>query len=184
MNFNIFRKCITALLLACGFSVSAQRIALKTNTIDWALMSPNLTLETRLSQRLTFDLGVAGNMWDKTLYSSDITLKNFRIMPELRYWFNRPMARHFVGLAVTGGTFDIQWHSRRYRGDILAAGVTYGYALVLGQHWNVEFSLGLGLGNLWGYKFRTDENQPEDRNLTKWTPVPIRTGISFSYIFK
>ena len=50
-------------------------VALKTNTLDWVLMSPNLTLDTRLSRRVTFEIGVAGNPLDKTVYGSDIKLK-------------------------------------------------------------------------------------------------------------
>ena len=162
---------------------SAQRVALSTNTIDWLMISPNLSLETRLSQRLTLNIGVAANPFNRTPYGSDIKLKNFRINPELRYWFNRPMAKHFVGLALTGGAYNLQLKKHLYECDIAAAGITYGYALVLGRHWNVEFSLGVGLGRVWGYDYTTSEEKPASRNMNRWIPVPIRTGVSFSYIF-
>ena len=45
----------------CSLPAKAQRVALKTNTLDWVLMSPNLTLDTRLSRRVTFEIGIAGN---------------------------------------------------------------------------------------------------------------------------
>lgn len=166
------------------FPATAQRIALKTNTIDWALGSANLSLETRVSPRVTVDLGIAGNPLKWSPYGSNYMLKNFRVNPEVRYWFNRPMARHFMGVAMTIGAYDLQVNKRRYKGDIVAAGVTYGYALVLNKHWNVEFTAGIGLGKAWGYKFRSNEEQPFESNMSKWIPVPIRTGISFSYIFK
>lgn len=162
---------------------SAQRVALSTNTIDWLLMSPNLSLETRLSRYLTLNTGIAADPFNSSIYGSDIKLKNFRINPELRYWFNRPMAKHFVGLALTGGSYNLQFKKHRYEGDIAAAGITYGYALVLSRHWNVEFSLGIGLGRVWGYDYTTDEEKPAQHNMNRWIPVPIRTGVSFSYIF-
>jgi len=161
----------------------AQRVALSTNTIDWLLISPNLSLETRLSQRLTLNIGIAVNPFNSTPYGSDIKLKNFRVNPELRYWFNRPMAKHFMGLALTGGAYKLRLNKHLYEGDIAAAGITYGYALVLNRHWNVEFSLGIGLARVIGYDYTSDETKPESTNMHRWIPVPIRTGVSFSYIF-
>lgn len=147
-------------------------------------MSPNLTLDTRLSRRLTFEIGITGNPLSKTPYGTDIMLKNLRIQPSLRYWFNRPMARHFMGVAVCGGVYDLRLREHCYRGNIAAAGLTYGYALVLSRHWNVEFSIGAGIGRVWGYDYRYSEGRPKDTNMSKWIPVPIGTGISFSYIFQ
>lgn len=185
MNNKILRffVLVAFAMLFCQH-VTAQRVALKTNAVDWLLMSPNLSLETRLSSRLTFDIGMAANPFSKVPLVSDLKLRNFRVNPELRYWFNRPMARHFMGIALTGGLFSLQLHEHCYKGNIAAAGVTYGYALVLSRHWNVEFSVGLGLGKVWGYDYLSSEKQPRDKNMSRWVPVPIRTGVSFSYIFR
>ncbi|MEZ3557844.1 MAG: DUF3575 domain-containing protein [Duncaniella sp.] len=166
----------------CSLPAKAQRVALKTNTLDWVLMSPNLTLDTRLSRRVTFEIGIAGNPFSKTPYGSDIMLKNIRIEPSLRYWFNRPMARHFMGVAFSGGVFNVRMRQHCYKGNEFAAGLTYGYALVLNRHWNVEFTLGLGLARVWGYDYLYNEGQPLTRNMSHWLPAPVGTGISFSYI--
>lgn len=177
------RVALMPLMMLCSLSVFAQRIALKTNTIDWLLQSPNLSFETRLSPRITLDFGAAGNFLKWSPYGSNYQLRNFRINPEVRYWFNRPMAKHFAGVAITFGTYDLRLNKHCYKGDIAAFGFTYGYALVLSRHWNVEFSAGVGLGKVWGYDYRPWEAVPEERNLDKWIPVPIRTRVSFSYIF-
>lgn len=180
----------TALLLALmalllsAVPASAQRVALKTNAVDWLLCSPNAAMEFRLSDRLTFDLGVAVNPFSSTPYGKNIKLQNFRFNPEIRYWFNRPMARHFVGVALTGGSYNLKFNDHYYKGDIAAAGVTYGYSLVLGRHWNVEFSLGIGVGRTWGYDYRGESGKPDNNNVNKWILVPIRTGVSFSYFLK
>lgn len=171
-------------LLFITLPAVAQRVALKTNTLDWLLISPNLSLEARLSQRLTFNIGVAANPFKQTPYGSDYRFSNVRLNPELRYWFNRSMARHFVGVAMTGGIYDIQFRSHRYKGNLFAAGITYGYALVLNRHWNVEFTLGLGLARTWGYDYRSWQSQPQEHNMARWVPYPVGTGISFSYIFQ
>ena len=169
------------ILLISGKSPTSR---LEDNTLDWILMSPNLTLDTRLSHRVTFEIGIAGNPMDKTPYGSDIKLKNLRIEPSLRYWFNRPMARHFMGLAFSGGAFNLRLREHCYKGNGFAAGLTYGYALVLNRHWNVEFTLGLGLARVWGYNYLHQNGQPVNSNMDRWVPVPVGTGISFSYILK
>lgn len=184
MNKRIlwFLSCLTFIL--CSLPAKAQRVALKTNTLDWVLMSPNLTLDTRLSRRVTFEIGIAGNPFGKTPYGSDIKLRNLRVEPSLRYWFNRPMARHFMGLAFSGGVYDLRLRRHCYKGNEVSAGLTYGYALVLNRHWNVEFTLGLGMARVWGYNYSYADGQPKQTNMSKWIPVPVGTGISFSYILK
>ena len=71
-----------------------------------------------------------------------------------------------------------------YEGDIWAAGLTYGYAFVLSRHWNMEATLGIGMAKLRAFDYREGEGKPATPNLSKWSPVPIRLGLSFSYIFK
>lgn len=161
--------------------VCAQRVALKTNTIDWLALSPNLTLETRLSSRLTLQLGLAANPTHISI--ADLQLTNFRVEPELRYWFNRPMAKHFIALSTTAGSYNLRYKDHHFMGDAVAAGVSYGYALVLGSHWNMEMECGVGLAHLSAKNYHGN-NVPAARNYNRLMPVPIRLGLSFSYIFK
>lgn len=159
----------------------AQRLALKTNAIDWFMLSPNLTAEARLSQRLTLQLGVAANPTKISI--ADVQLTNFRVEPELRYWFNRPMARHFIALSATAATFNLRLKERHFNGDAVGAGVSYGYALVLSDHWNMEAEIGVGLAHISAKNYRGDI-APNTRNYSHIRPVPIRVGLSFAYIFK
>lgn len=169
-------------MLPLSTKMSAQRIALKTNAVEYLILSPNLTVEARLSRVLSLQLGVACNPINKPI--AGIQLANFRVEPELRYWFNRPMARHFVALSATAGTYSLKLRSRYLSGDAIAAGISYGYALVLSKHWNMEAEIGVGLGNFKGYSYREGENRPAEKNFSHTLPVPIRFGLSFSYIFK
>lgn len=159
----------------------AQRLALKTNAIDWLMLSPNLTAEARLSQRFTLQLGMAANPTHISI--ADVQLTNFRVEPELRYWFNRPMARHFIALSATAATFNLRFKDRHFNGDAVGAGISYGYALVLSNHWNMEAEIGLGLAHISAKDYR-GEVAPDSRNYSHFRPVPIRIGLSFAYIFK
>jgi len=183
MRKIIFRYLtILGLLILGAQSGNAQRLALKTNTIDWLTLSPNLSLEARLNRHLTLDVGIVGNPIKITI--ADVRFNTFRVQPELRYWFNRPMARHFMGFALLGSIYDTQFKSKYYSGDVYAAGFTYGYALVLNRHWNMEFTAGVGLARFRAYKWHTWEKRPSDMNYHKWGIIPIRLGVSFSYIFE
>ena len=162
--------------------VAAQRMALKTNALDYFTLSPNLTLEARLSRRVSLQLGVATN--PLSLSVADIKTTNFRVEPEVRYWFNRPMARHFVAVSATAGVCSLRFRERYFSGDAVAMGVSYGYALVLGPHWNMEAEIGVGLASVRGYYYKGAKNKPIDINFSRILPVPVRFGLSFAYIFK
>ena len=171
---------LTASACVCQ-EASAQRVALKTNTIDWVAMSPNLAFEARLSRRMSVQLSLAGNPFP--FHPFDIKLSNFRVEPELRYWFNRPMARHFMALLLTAATYSLGFKDRHINGDAVAAGFSYGYALVLSRHWNMEAEVGVGVAHVKAFDYRGEEC-PKEKNLSKIMPVPVRLGLSFAYIFK
>lgn len=175
-----------ALALALSFiapaDASAQRIALKTDALGYLIMSPNFALEARLSRVLSLQVGIAGDPVSRPI--KGIRLSNFRVEPELRYWFNRPMARHFLALSVTAGTYSLQFKERYYIGDAVAAGISYGYALVLSKHWNMEAEIGVGVGTFRGSNYRGYGNTPQIPNFRRILPVPIRFGLSFSYVFQ
>lgn len=158
----------------------AQRLALKTNAIDWLLLSPNLTAEARLSSRLSIQLGLAANPTHISIAGIETT--NLRVEPELRYWFNRPMARHFIALSATAATFSLRLKERHFNGDAFGAGISYGYALVLGDHWNMEAEIGIGLAHISAKDYKGN-TEPPSKNYSHVRPVPIRAGLSFAYIF-
>lgn len=154
---------------------------MKTNLVDWLAMSPELALEARISSRLTLDVALAANPFKISIENRRVN--NLRFEPELRYWFNRPMARHFMALSALGGIFDVKWVNKRYEGDIWGAGLSYGYALVLNKHWNLEGELGVGLVKIRAFDYRQGELKPNQPNYSKFTVAPIRASLSFSYIF-
>lgn len=173
---------VAALAFAIAPVAQAQRIALKTNALEYVILSPNLTIETRLSRVFSLQVGVACNPITKPI--GGFRASNFRVEPELRYWFNRPMARNFIALSVTGGCYSLQIHDRRLIGDAIAAGISYGYTLVLSKHWNMEFEVGVGLGHTKGYNYVGADNKPSVPNYSRTLITPVRFGLSFSYIFK
>lgn len=47
------------------------------------------------------------------------------------------------GIDFLGSDFS-QLSDYRYQGWFMGAGVAYGYSLILGMHWNMEFEIGIG----------------------------------------
>lgn len=147
---------ILAAMLALFSSVRAQNVAVKTNIINDAFLSPNLGLEIGLAPRWTIDVTGQFNVW--TL-SHDRRWKHWALQPEGRYWFCDRFSGHFLGVHLHGGQYNIggfngrlhflgtdarKLTDARYQGWFVGAGVAYGYAWILGRHWNLEAEIGLG----------------------------------------
>ena len=165
----------------------AQQVAVKTNGLMWAAMMPNVATEFVVGERSTIDLGIFGS---SSIYGHEA--KIFGIQPEYRYWFNgRPMTREFVGIAAIGATYDIVWSERSYEGDAFGAGVTMGYVLNLGKRWNVEFYGGFGAVAFKQKEYFLNTNfedinddQASHTNSTGYKLLPIKIGVSITYIIK
>lgn len=173
--------CIAVSCVFCSPQAKAQRLALKTNALEYAVLSPNITFEARLSPKFSLQLGLGTHPTNRSIANTKLT--NFRIEPELRYWFNRPMAKHFIALSATAGAYSLRHKDHYFKGDVLAAGISYGYALVLSKHWNMEAEIGIGLGSFKGYNYKGEDNMPSQKNYSRILPVPIRLALSFGYVF-
>lgn len=181
-----FWKASAALALAVGGfsqSASAQRVAISTDVVEWATQTANIAVDARLGDRVTLGIGVCGNPFKSYFGDNSLRTANFRVQPRVRYWFNRAMARNFIGFSLTGGTYDLIYRDHHYNGDIVAASVHYGYALVLSKHWNVEFSGGLGVGYTKGYSWPSGTMAPENSNVKHAFFMPD-LSVSFTYVFK
>lgn len=153
---------------------------MKTNALEWCVLSPNFALEARLSPKFSFQMGASAYPITKPI--NGYVLSNYRLEPELRYWFNRPMARHFMALSGTVGAYSLQLKDRHLKGDAVAVGLSYGYDLVLSRHWNLEFEVGAGLASINGTDFTGEEawDMPMEH---KFKLVPMRLAVSFGYVF-
>ena len=150
----IKRLLFTCLLCAISFTVG-----IKTNALYWGTVTPNLGLEFRLARHWSLDLEAGLNPFtgknDDGSYGKSI--KHLRVHPELRYWFCETYHGHFLGLHVPYLIYnvsDIKWlgtENERHQGWGTGAGISYGYSWVLGKHWNIEATLGVGylLCQLW-----------------------------------
>lgn len=141
-------------LFAIG-TAQGQKYALKTNLLYDAAATVNAGFEMGLAPRWSLDL--SGNYIGWKV--KEHTWKHWMAQPEVRYWFCDRFARHFLGLHVLGGQYNVGnidtnlkllgtdfsiLKDRRVQGWAVGAGLAYGYAFILGRHWNLELEAGFG----------------------------------------
>mgnify|MGYP001661118691 CR=1 FL=1 len=147
---------VTALFVCMCQSSYGQDFALKSNILADVTMNANVGAEIGLAPKWTLDLTGQFNGW--TL-SHDRRWKHWAVQPEARYWFCDRFSGHFLGFHAHGGQYNIggidgkinflgtdarKLKDTRYQGWFVGAGVAYGYAWILGRHWNLEAEIGIG----------------------------------------
>lgn len=164
------------LLPLSGFS---QKIAVKTNLLEWATISPNISAEFVVSPTMSLDLSASFNKW---VPFSNTKFDHLSIQPELRYWFQRPMAQHFVGFTLLYLDYDILTKGTFHNGQAVGGGFTYGYDFVLSKRWNLELSAGIGTVYRFEKKYADGEAVPAENNANRWCLIPVKLGVTISYV--
>ena len=182
------------LLLTAGKTVSAQDVALKTNLLYDATATVNAGFEFGLAPRWTLDLSGNYNGWDVNNHK----WKHWMVQPEFRYWFCDRFARHFLGFHLLGGEYNIGMiknnvkflgndysplTDHRYQGWGAGVGVAYGYAFILGDHWNLELELGVGYVYLNYDKFQCAECGRKVGEGDRHYVGPTKAAINLVYVF-
>lgn len=193
---NMKRLLLLLLLLSCVTRVSSQNVSLKSNVIDDAFQNVNLGLEIGLAPKWSLDIPASLNMWD---LSHGRKWKHVWVQPGARYWFCDRFDGHFIGFHAHGGIYNIgginvdmrmlgtdfrKLKDTRYQGWFIGGGISYGYAWVLGEHWNLEAEIGVGYSYTRYDRFRCsgcglkiEENQPHHY------VGPTKAAINLVYLF-
>lgn len=192
------------LLVSCFVSVNIMaQVAVKTNLPMDALLIPNAGIEFGLSKKWTLDVPVYYNPFmykdnkgvDNTgSVEGDKMLKLGMVQPELRYWLCDKFNGHFFGFHLMGGVYqttgidlpfspfdDLMTH--RYKGEFYGAGISYGYQFVLGRHWNLGLTLGLGYAyvNYDKYLCKDCAEKVGDGNENYFGPT--KAALNLIYVF-
>ena len=154
MGKTIKLMLLSVLVFLCG-SIRAQDVALKSNLLYDIAATPSLGVEVGLAPKWSMDLSGQFNGWSVKNH----LWKHWMVQPEARYWLCDRFQGHFFGLHAIGGQFNFgnidhlpnflnnrlsELKDRRHQGWGAGAGIAYGYAWIIGKHWNIEAELGLG----------------------------------------
>ena len=142
-----------------GDSVSHRRVALHTNLLYDATLSPNLGLAVRVSPTWTVGLLAGVNAWDidkaenkkwRHLLFSLRARKFRKHLFEKDYFEGDLIYSHFnVGnVKFPFGLFSAV-KDRRLQGDLVALGGKYGYSWILARDWRIEAEGGVAVGYAW-----------------------------------
>ncbi|MBD5232606.1 MAG: DUF3575 domain-containing protein [Bacteroidales bacterium] len=143
------------LIFAGCLGAGAQDVAVKTNLIYDALLSPTVGVEVGVAPKWTLDFSGTVNNWAV----NDHRWKQWNVQPEVRYWFCQRFAGHFLAFHGIGGQYNFgnlknnikflgtdfsKLSDQRYQGWMAGAGIGYGYSWILSRHWNFEAEIGVG----------------------------------------
>ena len=142
--------------ILCMQEGKSQEVAIKTNILYDAAATVNLGVEFGMHPRWTMDISGNYNGW---IMPQERRWKHWMAQPEARYWFCEKFGGHFLGIHAHGGMYNFGnlgnnlnvlgtnyslLSNERFQGWFVGAGVGYGYAWILGKHWNFEAEIGIG----------------------------------------
>lgn len=187
------KKMSFVLLFATGFLFSAhsQIVAVKTNIPYWVTTTPNLGVEFALGQKISLEISGGVNPFD---FGKNRELKHWIVWPELRYWTCEAFNGHFLGLHGVGGRYSIggwdisalkldRLKNRRYEGNAIGVGVSYGYQWILSDRWGLEFTIGGGFARVNYDVYTVGENSFKQNQGKKYYFGPTKGGLSVVYVF-
>lgn len=194
---NIRKKiCLMVFVLGTAVAARGQDFALKTNLVDDAFLNVNLGMEIGLAPRWTLDVPGSFNAW---ILEGGRRWKHWYAQPGARYWFCDRFAGHFIGFHAHGGQYNVggfdgklnilgtdlrKLKDTRVQGWFVGGGVSYGYAWILGTHWNLEAEIGVGYAYTRYDRFRCagcgrkiSEDQP------RHYVGPTKAAVNLVYLF-
>ena len=183
---------LSALLLSAFVCGAQNEVALKTNLVHDATLSPNLALELAIAPKWTLDLSASFNKWR----SYGMIYKHAIAQPEFRYWTCDRFRGFFVGVHGIGGrlkigdfynvnaTFPKAPNLKEHSLDnafVVGDGIACGYDIVLCRHWNLEFELGAGYAYVRGSEYDGDVLIGNDAVFEYLGPTKL--AINIVYLF-
>lgn len=189
--------CLLLLIVGTTSAASGQVFAAKTNMLVDATATVNAGVEFALAPRWTFDLSGNYNAWS---VSEGQKWKHWLAQPELRYWFCDRYSRHFLGIHALGGQFNVggiraldgvrifgtdfsNLANYRYEGWGVGGGLAYGYAFILGRHWNLELEAGVGYLLLEYDQFQCRDCGRKVGDGRRHYVGPTKAAINLVYVF-
>ena len=190
-----FKYHIVLLFALCFcLEMKSQTIAVKSNLLYDLTSSINAGIELGLAPKWTLDVTGQFNAWD---LSHNRRWKHWAVQPEVRYWLCDRFSAHFFGFHLHGGQYNIggidgkvkflgtdtrKLKDSRYQGWFVGAGVAYGYAWILGHHWNLETEIGFGYTRY--DKFRCAGcGKKVETNKPHHYVGPTKAAINLVYLF-
>ena len=153
-------------------------LSLRTNAATWLLLTPNLGIEYKATDRL--GLLVDGGWAHWKLNTQNKYWRIWNVSPQVRY-YTGTLKDNYIGLQYTMGEYNLTGSQGKYMGG----GLTLGHQFDCGR--NLMVDLGLSLGYLYlhdkeeyqridGHNYRSGKKTANGY----WGP----TGLTVSFVWK
>lgn len=184
------KRIITTLTIAMGIGIgaSAQNWAVSTNVVDYAgLGTINVQGSAGIARRLTVDASVRVNPW--TFHKGDpkkqMQNRHQTYAAGIRYW-----PWHIYSGWWISGMVQYQEYNRggiisqrTEEGDAYGLSLGGGYSLMLHEHLNLDFGLGLWGGQKTYVTYACPSCGKITGKGSKWFLAPNEIRVSIAYIF-
>lgn len=183
--------------LLVQFGAKGQNdVAIKSNILYDLTATISAGIEVGLAPRWSIDVSGNFNAWTM---KNDRRWKHYLVQPEVRYWLCDRFMGHFLALHLHGGQYNFggiknsinflgtnlsNLTTHRYQGWFAGAGVGYGYAFVLGRHWNLELEAGIGYAYTVFDEFECAGcGRKVNTDLNHHYFGPTKLAVNFVYLF-
>ncbi len=183
--------------LLVQFGAKGQNdVAIKSNILYDLTATISAGIEVGLAPRWSLDVSGNFNAWNM---KNDRRWKHYLVQPEVRYWLCDRFMGHFLALYLHGGQYNFggiknsinflgtnlsNLTTHRYQGWFAGAGVGYGYAFVLGRHWNLELEAGIGYAYTVFDEFECAGcGRKVNTDLNHHYFGPTKLAVNFVYLF-
>jgi len=171
------------LFLVCLYSSAFSQTKLKWNGAYWAFGITNMSVETRLSKKFTFNGDLVFSPWESIAGNPFLF---GMVIPEVRFYPKDA----FNGFYLGGfGAFQLfrmsKWNyintGKYQKGRGFTLGMSVGYELRINDRWSLDMFFGGGWQNSQyrGYHTATGEQYVGWNGSGEWLPYKI--GLSFAY---
>ena len=190
-------------LSLCGVVSNAQSLAVKTNLLHWATLTPNVGIEFSMGEKWTMAVDGGYNPWVLN-QEKNMKIKHVSVSPEFRYWFCETFHGHFLGIEAAGAIFNVSgmpvpaaFYPVETDGYMVAdlknflsegwaagAGLVYGCSWPISRCWSIEAKIGLGV---WYARYDRYESRScglFNDSVSKIVAGPTSLGLSFIYLIK
>lgn len=170
----------------------SRKLHLKTNAIGLGMGIVNAAAEIDLAKHWSFTLPVYYSALN--YFTSTIKFRTLAVQPEVRYWLSDDNSGFFAGahfglasynIAVDG---DYRYQDHNENSPAIGGGLSVGYRMPISadKKWNMEFSLGAGVYDLYYDKFMNTPNTSngllvESVKKTYWGVDQV--AVTFTYKF-
>ena len=155
---------LCALFCLVSLTSPAQNVALRTNLLYDATLTPNLGVEVRIDSLWTLGADFGLNAWDIDK-AKNKKWRHLLVAPHVRRYLTltdslRLRQASYVEADMVYSHFNVgnttvplglysAAKDRRLQGDLVALGAKYGYAWILGRDWWIEAEAGIAVGYAW-----------------------------------